>query len=57
MEKGCIMIAKELEIQALSLGPIDKIRLVELLLESLDKPDLEIEVAWVAESERRYAAY
>ena len=51
------MIAKELEIQALSLGPIDKIRLVELLLESLDKPDLEIEVAWVAESERRYAAY
>jgi putative addiction module component (TIGR02574 family) len=51
------MITKELEMQALSLGPIDKIRLVELLLESLDKADQEIEAAWVAESECRYAAY
>ena len=51
------MIAKELQAQTLSLNPIDKIRLVEILLESLDKSDSEIEAAWVAESERRYAAY
>jgi putative addiction module component (TIGR02574 family) len=51
------MITKELEIQTLSLNPIDKIRLVEMLLESLDKTDPEIEAAWVAESERRYVAY
>jgi len=51
------MINKELRAQTLSLNPIDKIRLVEMLLESLDKSDPEIEAAWVAESERRYAAY
>jgi len=51
------MITKELEMEALSIGPIDKIRLVEMLLESLDKLDPEIEAAWVVESERRYAAY
>lgn len=50
------MITKELQAQTLSLNPIDKIRLFEMLLESLDKPDPEIEAAWVAESERRYAA-
>jgi hypothetical protein len=41
MEKRCVMIIEELEMQALS----------------LDKPDPEIEVAWVVKSERRYAAY
>lgn len=51
------MIAKGLQVKTLSLNPIDKIRLVEMLLESLDKPDPEIEAAWVAESERRCAAY
>jgi hypothetical protein len=51
------MITKELQAQTLSLNPIDKIRLVEMLLESLDKSDPEIEATWVAESERRYAAF
>lgn len=49
------MITKELQEQALSLNPIDKICLVEMLLESLNKP--EIDAAWVADSDRRYAAY
>jgi hypothetical protein len=44
------MITKELEMQALSLSPIDKIRLMEIFLESLDKPDPEIEATWVVES-------
>ncbi len=37
--------------------PADRIRLVEAILSSLHQPDPEIEKAWVAESEARYAAY
>jgi hypothetical protein len=33
------MITSELQTQALNMNPSDKIRLVEMLLESLDKPD------------------
>ena len=51
------MITKELQKKALHLNPLDKIHLVEMILESLDKPDPEIEKAWVAESEARYARY
>ena len=51
------MITKELQIETLSLNPADKICLVEMLLDSLKNSDPEIEAAWVAESERRYAAY
>jgi putative addiction module component (TIGR02574 family) len=43
--------------QTLCSNPTDKIRLLEMLLESLDKPGPKIEAAWVAESERRYVAY
>ena len=51
------MITKDLEKKTLQLKPFDKIHLVEMLLESLDKPNPEIEKAWVAESEARYTAY
>jgi len=51
------MITKELQKKALHLNPLDKIHLVEMILESLDKPDPEIEKAWVAESEARYTMY
>jgi len=51
------MISKELQKKALQLNPLDRIHLVEVILESLDKPDPEIEKAWVAESEARYATY
>lgn len=51
------MITKELQAQILGLNTVNKIRLVEMLLESLCKPYLEIESSWVAKSERRYAAY
>lgn len=43
--------------KAMDLRPLDRIRLVEAILHSLDKPDEEIEKAWVAESELRYEAY
>ncbi len=51
------MTTKELEQKALNLKPIDKLHLVEQILESLDHPDSQIEKAWVAESESRYTDY
>ena len=51
------MTTKQLEEKALNLKPIEKIHLIEKMLESLDKPDPEIEKEWIAESEARYAAY
>ena len=39
------------------LQPIERIRLVEEILYSLDKPDPDIEQSWIAESEARYEAY
>jgi putative addiction module component (TIGR02574 family) len=43
--------------KAFGLTPTDRIRLVEAILYSLDKPDPDIEESWVAESEARYEAY
>jgi len=43
--------------KAIGLRPIERIRLVEAILYSLDKPDPAIEKSWVAESEARYEAY
>jgi putative addiction module component (TIGR02574 family) len=39
------------------LQPVERIRLVEAILYSLDKPDPDIEQSWIAESEARYEAY
>jgi len=43
--------------KAIELQPTERIRLVEAILYSLDKPDQEIEKSWIAESEARYEAY
>ena len=43
--------------EAERLPPADRIELVERLLSSLDKPDLEIDQAWAEEAERRLDAY
>jgi putative addiction module component (TIGR02574 family) len=43
--------------KAIELEPVGRIRLVEAILYSLDKPDHDIEQSWIAESEARYAAY
>lgn len=51
------MITQELQEKALNLKVIDKIHLIEKMLESLDKVDPEIEKEWAAESEARYDAY
>jgi len=51
------MKLKTLENELLSLNPNEKIRLVELVFDSLDKPDPGIEELWVKESEERYQAF
>ena len=51
------MVTKELEKKILNLNAIDKIHLIEIILESLNKTDPEIEKEWISESEARYAAY
>ena len=52
-----MMVTKELEKKILTLKAIDKIHLIEIILESLNKTDPEIEKEWISESEARYAAY
>ena len=48
---------EQLAKKAMELRPTERIRLVEAILYSLDKPDPEIEKSWIAESEARYKAY
>ncbi len=48
---------EELVKKAIVLDPKERIRLVEAILYSLDKPDPEIEKSWIAESEARYDAF
>ena len=49
--------ADQLAKKALQLSPIERIRLVEAILYTLDKPDPTIEKSWIAESEARYEAF
>jgi putative addiction module component (TIGR02574 family) len=48
---------EQLAKKAINLQPVDRIKLVEAILHSLDKPDPAIEQNWVAESEARYEAH
>ena len=41
----------------MGLKALEKIHLVELILESLDRPDMEIQDNWINEPEKRYDAY
>jgi putative addiction module component (TIGR02574 family) len=51
------MISKQIANQILSLKASEKIHLVELILESLDKPDLDVQKIWAQESEKRFDAF
>jgi putative addiction module component (TIGR02574 family) len=42
--------------EALNLNPADRLRLIEALSNSLNKPDESIEKIWAEESEKRYKA-
>ena len=48
---------KEILNQALELPPIEKARLVDCLLSSLDKPDEAIDGLWRQEVEKRVEGY
>ena len=43
--------------EALTLNPLDRIRLIDKLLLSLDIPNKELDVIWAEESEKRITAY
>ena len=51
------MLAEQIQVEALKLKPVEKVRLAESLLSSLDRADIDVEKKWVNESERRYTAY
>ncbi|MBN2857189.1 MAG: addiction module protein [Candidatus Delongbacteria bacterium] len=51
------MITKDLKNETLKLSPVEKVQLVELILQSLNEFDTKIENLWVAESEARYSDY
>jgi Putative addiction module component len=50
---GKTMTVKELFHQSKTLKPIEKAQLVDLILADLDKPDLDVENAWLKEIQRR----
>ena len=52
-----ITINKALLKEAKQLAPLQKLKLVEFLLEDLDQPDPSVEKAWAKESERRVTAF
>lgn len=47
------MTIKELFNQTKAMKPLEKARLVDLILADLNKPDAEIESAWLKEVQRR----
>lgn len=51
------MLTENLQQEVLRLKVQEKIHLIELILESLDHPDLKIQEKWVEESEKRFDAY
>lgn len=53
MDARATSLAEEAE----QLPPADRIEIVERLLNSLDKPDPDIEQAWAGEAERRLDEY
>jgi len=48
---------EQLAKQAAMLQPVERLQLIEAILFSLDKPNLNIERSWIAEAEARYEAY
>ena len=51
------MSIHEMQEQALKLTDLEKIRLIEMLMDDLDRPSPQVEKLWIEESEKRYKAY
>ena len=53
MAKKMEKLAEEIH----ELSDIEKLRLVDVILKDLDKPDPEIDRVWAVEARKRWAAY
>lgn len=51
------MSTAEILESARKLRPVERLQLIDALMESLDEPDPAIEAAWAAETQDRLAAY
>ena len=51
------MLTHEIQEEVLKLGDLEKIRLIEMLMHDLDRPNPNVEKLWIEESEKRYKAY
>jgi putative addiction module component (TIGR02574 family) len=51
------MKSKQILENALNLKPLDKIRIIDGLLKSLDEPDKAIDEIWAIEAEKRIKDY
>ena len=51
------MSTQELINSALKLPPVERFALIDELLHSLDRPDLELDRIWLEEAEQRLAAH
>ncbi len=49
--------AKDILKEAIQLEPAEKVKLVDQLITSLDKPDKDIDALWAEEAESRLDAY
>lgn len=54
--RGKLMDTNLILKEALNLSPVERLRLIEALSNSLNKPDESIEKIWAEESEKRYKA-
>ena len=43
--------------EVLALNPVEKLKLVDEILNSLDNPDEKLDKIWIEESEKRISAY
>lgn len=50
------MISDKIKEEVMQLKDLDKIHLIELLFDTLERPSPEIELLWAKESEARFAA-
>lgn len=51
------MIPHDIQEKIRKLPDLEKIHLIEILMDDLDVPDPNVEKLWIEESEKRYKAY
>ncbi len=51
------MLSQDIKEKVRNLRDLEKIHLIEMLMDDLDVPDPDVEKLWIEESEQRYKAY